>query len=166
MLLADAGHLAHELLTREGWLLDRRDWAAWLALYAEDATYRVPAWRDESEETQDPQTEVSLIYHTRRVELEERVFRIRSRQSVTALPLPRTTHFVSNLCVTRATAESIEARASFMVQFYEPRTTTQRVHFGSYAVALAPGTESWVITRKTIHLQNDCVAAVLDFYLL
>lgn len=166
MLPEDATRIAHEHLALAGWLLDRRDWAGWLALFAEDLVYRVPAWRDEAEETRDPETEVSLIYHTRRVELEERVFRIRSRQSVTALPLPRTTHFVSNLCVTAASAAAIEARASFMVQFYEPRTTAQRVHFGHYEVTLVPGDEGWVFARQITHLQNDCVAAVLDFYLL
>jgi 3-phenylpropionate/cinnamic acid dioxygenase small subunit len=158
--------IATELLIHEGRLLDQRDWSAWLALYAADAVYWVPAWRNEGEETADPEREVSLIYHPQRVGLEERVMRVRSRQSVTTLPLPRTTHFVTNVALVPCNGDAITAQASWMVQIYEPRTGLQRVHFGHCEVTLARVDQRWEITRKTIHLQNDCVAAVLDFYLL
>jgi benzoate/toluate 1,2-dioxygenase beta subunit/2,4,5-trichlorophenoxyacetic acid oxygenase 2 len=161
-----ASAIANEMLVREGFLIDRRDWTAWLALYTEDAVFWVPAWRDENTETDNPQTEISLIYHTERVGLEERVMRLRSRTSLTTMPMPRTTHFIGNLCVSEASAERVAARCSFQVQIFEPRTAIQRVHFGYYEVALVRASADWQIASKKIHLQNDSVSPVLDFYLL
>ena len=166
MNAADASAIANAVLVNEGFLIDRRDWSAWLALYAEDAVFRVPAWRDENTETENPDAEVSLIYHTQRVGLEERVMRLRSRTSLTTMPMPRTTHFIGNLALVGASATRIDARCSFQVQIFEPRTAVQRVHFGYYEVALVQTAERWLIGRKTIHLQNDSVSPVLDFYLL
>ena len=162
----EALDIANELLVREAFLIDRRDWGGWLALYAEDAVFWVPAWRDESTEIDDPEREISLIYHTQRVGLEERVMRLRSRVSLTTMPMPRTTHFLSNLAVIGPTARRIDARVNFQVQIFEPRTTTQRVHFGYYEVALVLRNDGWQIARKKIHLLNDSVSPVIDFYLL
>ncbi|MDO9714523.1 aromatic-ring-hydroxylating dioxygenase subunit beta, partial [Paracraurococcus lichenis] len=86
----DASAAVAELLYREGLLLDRQDWDGWLALYLEDAEFWVPAWTTEHTTTTDPARQVSLIYHDSRFGLEERVMRIRTRKSVTAMPLPRT----------------------------------------------------------------------------
>ncbi len=158
--------IATQVLYQEGLLLDRREWTAWLSLYAERVVYWVPAWRDEQTETRDPAREVSLIYHDSRVGLEERVMRVRSRQSVTALPLPRTTHFASNIMATARGTEGIEAQASWLVHLYDPRTLQERSLCGRVEITLALQSAAWRITHKTVHLQNDCVAAVLDFYML
>lgn len=166
MSAPDAYAIAQELLVREAFLLDRRDWSAWLALYTEDAVFWVPAWRDESSEIEDPEREVSLIYHSDRVGLEERVMRLRSRVSLTTMPMPRTTHFLANLALIAANPRRIDARVNFQVQIFEPRTAIQRVHFGYYDVALTGSIEGWQIARKKIHLQNDSVSPVIDFYLL
>ena len=69
----------------------------------EDTVFWVPAWRNESETVEDPDTEVSLIYHDSRKGLEERVHRLRTGKSVTTMPLPRTAHFVSSFLVAEAT---------------------------------------------------------------
>lgn len=162
-----AREIAESLLIREGRLLDARDWSSWLELYLPDAVYWVPAWRDEDTQITDPDREVSLIHHASREGLEERVVRVRSRQTVTALPLPRTTHFVGNVEAAFAGAGRIDARANWMVQIYQPRTTRQHAHHGSCELTLLRGDEeTWRISRKTIRLVNDCVNAVLDFYLL
>ena len=79
---------AAAFLFQEARHLDRHEWDAWVAMYREDAVYWLPAWRDEYETTADPQTEVSLIFHSTRLGLEERIARIESRKSITALPLP------------------------------------------------------------------------------
>lgn len=166
MTRSEALDIANELLVREAFLIDRRDWGGWLALYTEDAVFWVPAWRDESAEIDDPGREISLIYHTDRVGLEERVMRLRSRVSLTTMPMPRTTHFLSNLAVIGPNARRIDARVNFQVQIFEPRTATQRVHFGYYEVALVLSNDGWQIARKKIHLLNDSVSPVIDFYLL
>ena len=65
-------------LYREARYLDDRDWDSWLALYDENATFWMPAWDDDGELTDDPQSQISLIYYARRAGLEDRVFRIRT----------------------------------------------------------------------------------------
>src|SRR5436305_11622854 len=69
-----------DILSREGLYLDRKDWPAWIAMYHPDATYWVPAWKDEDTPTSGPDTEISLIYHDNRFGLEERIARIQSRK--------------------------------------------------------------------------------------
>src|SRR5690606_19572665 len=128
---------------REGALLDRCDWDAWLELYREDVVYWVPAWLDEDTPTSDVRTQVSLIYHTRRAELLDRIVRIRSRKSVTAMPLPRTTHSVSNVLVESVAEGQITATASFVVHEHQPRLRRNSVLFGRYDFKLAEQGGAW-----------------------
>lgn len=166
MSAPEATAVATDSLTREGMYLDERDWDPWLNLYAPDAVYWVPAWRDEDTETGDPTTEISQIYHATRRGLEERVMRVRSGQSVTARPLPRTTHFITNVVAVEIDLGIIVARANWMVQVYQPRTAKQHVNFGHYELRLVQQEEIWLTVWKKIHLKNDQIPAVLDFYAL
>ena len=163
-----ASVIAHDIVNRLGAALDDRAWDIWLDLYHEEAVYRVPAWRDEDTETSDPDCEISQIYHDGRSGLEERVARVRSGQSVTALPLPRTTHFTSNVQASLAPANDneIHVRASAMVHVYQPRSGSQYVNFGYYELVLSGHDDNWRVTRHVIHLKNDCVPALIDFYTL
>ena len=162
----DATAVALQLFVREGRCLDLRQWDDWLALYREDAVFWVPAWRDEDEPTADPLREVSLIYHAGREGLAERVLRLRSGQSLTTMPLPRTTHFVSNVLARWSDADRIEAEASFLVHYTDPRTHVHLVHHGRYETELVCEEGAWRYARKRALLMNDCVSAVLDFYLV
>ncbi|MCA3648485.1 MAG: benzoate 1,2-dioxygenase small subunit, partial [Methylobacterium sp.] len=49
-------------LYAEARCLDDRDWDGWLAHYAPNATFHMPAWDDDDLLTEDPQSEISLIY--------------------------------------------------------------------------------------------------------
>lgn len=162
----NATAIATDLLHLECRCLDGRDWAAWLELYAPNAVYWVPAWRDEYAQTSDPDTEISQIYHDTRRGLEERVQRVQSGKSVTALPLPRTTHFVSNIAGTFEADGVIAAQANWMVLLYNPRTERQHSNFGHYDLRLEKIDRRWIIVRKKIQLQNDLVPALIDFYTL
>lgn len=164
--VGEAIAIATTVLAREGLYLDRRQWPEWLALYHPQCLYWVPAWRDEHEETRDPASEVSLIYHDNRLGLEDRVLRIGSRKSITAMPLPRTAHFTSNILASTVGDEAIEAEASWAVHVYHPRTAKQVVHFGRYELQLVRSGDEWLIARKIVHLQNDRIPTVLDFYSL
>lgn len=163
---AEATAVALQLFVREGRCLDQRQWDEWLDLYREDAVFWVPAWRDEDEPTTDPQREVSLIYHDRREGLAERVLRLRSGQSLTTMPLPRTTHFVSNVLASWRGGDRVEAEASFLVHYTDPRTQLHLVHHGRYEAELVCEENVWRYARKRTLLMNDCVSAVLDFYLI
>jgi 3-phenylpropionate/cinnamic acid dioxygenase small subunit len=163
--------VATELVAREGHLLDRRDWDAWLALYTQDAVFWVPAWRNESETVEDPDTEVSLIYHDSRLGLEERVHRLRTGKSVTTMPLPRTAHFSSGFLVAGATpagsaSDRIDLHSSWQVVIYQPRSAVQYTLAGRCEHRLVKSGDAWKIAEKKIILINDRVPTLVDFYCL
>jgi 3-phenylpropionate/cinnamic acid dioxygenase small subunit len=162
----DAGAVAAATLYREARLLDRGEWTDWVAMYREDAVYWVPAWLDEYETTNDPDTQVSLLYHDARRGLEERVARIESRKSITALPLPRTVHQISNLEATETQPGQITCHSVFSVHVYDPRVAKEHVRHGRYEHTLAREGGEWKIARKIITLVNDRVPTLLDFYSL
>jgi 3-phenylpropionate/cinnamic acid dioxygenase small subunit len=155
---------AASFLFQEARYLDRHQWDAWVAMYRQDAVYWLPAWRDEYETITDPQSEVSLIYHDRRLGLEERIARIASRKSITALPLPRTLHLIGNVELRAVSASQIETEATFAVHVYDPRTAKEHTRYGRYEHVISTDQETWLIAKKKIILVNDKVPAVLDFY--
>ena len=163
---SDAVSIATDLLYRESASLDGRRWQEWLDLYTDNAVYWVPSWRNEDEPTRDADSEVSLIYHDSRQGLEERVMRVESGKSVTAMPLSRTTHFITNIVAVADAKDTIKAQANWMVQFFQPHRGQQYTNFGDYQLTLRRSAGQWKIEAKTIVLKNDLVPALLDFYLL
>lgn len=163
----DATAIAATTLARLGLLLDRQEWDAWLAMYTEDCTYWVPAWVEEHRPTQDPDREVSLIYHGARWGLEERVLRIRTRKSVTAMPLPRTQHYVTNVLAEQAADGTVQGTAGFQTAVVETRTGRVTQHFGRYEFTLRQDEgHPWRVARLRILLVNDVVPTIMDFYSL
>jgi len=160
----DAGAVAAATIFREARLLDRCEWADWVAMYREDAVYWVPAWLDEYETVSDPATQVSLIYHDARRGLEERIARIESRKSITALPLPRTVHQIGNVEAAETGPGQIDCDSVFAVHVYDPRVAKGHVHHGRYRHTLTRDGEQWKIARKIITIANDRVPTLLDFY--
>lgn len=165
-MIDSSASAAADLLLKEAWLLDRKNWSDWLGLYAVDARYWAPAWLNEYDYISDPETQVSLIYHTDRDQLQERISRIQSRKSITALPLPRTVHIVSNILIVGSDAEGIEVTASFVVHVFDPRTAREHSHFGHYEYRLKPAAGELIIAAKKIILANDRVPTIIDFYTL
>ena len=162
--MADHAATAAEVLYREARCLDLQDWDGWLDLYDEQVEYWLPAWKSESDLVRDVKREVSLIYHTKRSELAERVLRIRTRKSVTAMPLPRTAHLIANVLIDAASTEQIMGTAAWTVHEHDPRTTKSHTHFGRYEFTLARRGEAWKFVRKKIVLLNDRIPTVVDFY--
>lgn len=157
--------LASDLLFREADALDSQDWTGWLALYREDARFWMPAWLDEYRPTSNPDTEVSLIYHEMRWELEERVHRLGSRKSVTTLPLPRTLHMIGGLRVTAHSENGLDVRSHATVHVYDPRTFDHHVAAVRYSHSFVrEDAGPWLIASKTIILINDRMPSVVDFY--
>jgi 3-phenylpropionate/cinnamic acid dioxygenase small subunit len=153
---------AEALLTREALLLDRGDWDDWLALYTEDAIFWMPAWRDELNPTEDPDRELSLIYHKGRRNLEDRVWRARSGLSVASTPRPRVVHQVTNVLVEGEN----KVAASFSTHVFDKRAERAHTFFGRYEYALVrtAGDGAWKIALKKILLLNDTIPTVVDFY--
>lgn len=155
---------AEDLLYREALLLDRGEWDEWLTLYLEDCVYWMPAWRNETILTTDPDRELSLIYYNGRRNLEDRVWRARSGQSVASRPLPRVVHGVTNVLVEQTTGDETDVSASFTVHFHDVRSQRTHVFFGRYEYRLRAMDGALRIARKKILLLNDVVPTVVDFY--
>lgn len=155
---------AEELLYREALLLDRGAWDDWLALYLPDAVFWMPAWRDETSPTADPDAELSLIFYRGRSHLDERVWRARSGLSVASAPLPRVVHAVTNVLVERAEGNEADVSSSFSVHQYDARSERTHVFFGRYEHRLRRADTEWRIGAKKILLLNDVIPTVVDFY--
>ena len=153
---------ARELVALEGWLLDQRDWDGWLNLYLPEAEYWVPCWLDEYTLTDDPSSQLSLIYYSSRAGLEDRVFRIRTGKSLASTPLPRTSHIIS---IVRAAAEgddSLRVESSWSTFSYKLEVATN--FFGSQVHILKKTTSGLRIAKRKIIVLNDTIPNVLDIY--
>ena len=158
---------ASEILQREGAYLDERRWEEWLALFAPDCEYWVPAWKNEESLASDPQSELSHIYYASRAGLEDRVVRIRSRRSPASTPLPRTTHVLSGvLPVDEPTETRVKIRSSWVCHVFFPRMHESHAFFGRAEHEFALREGRWLIARKKTILQNDYIPTMLDVYCL
>lgn len=158
---------AQDLITHEGWLLDEgcRDpgkWRQWLDLYLPDASFHVPAWRDEVHPTEDPARELSLIWYQGRRNLEDRVWRATSGLSVASSPPPRVAHLIGSVRVADP-AEGIVTSA-FAVHRFDRRSDATHAFFGHYRHRLVHDGADWRIAAKTVLLMNDTIPTVLDFF--
>jgi benzoate/toluate 1,2-dioxygenase beta subunit len=153
---------AISLVNLEGALLDEKDWDAWLDLYTEDAEYWIPAWDDEHTLTQDPNSEISLIYYGNREGLESRVFRLRTERSLASTPLPRTCHMISSHRVEAIENGALWVRSSWTTHSYRLRES--QTYYGHQEHLLVRVGDQLRIARRKIILANDRIANVLDIY--
>ncbi|NTI78729.1 benzoate 1,2-dioxygenase small subunit [Rhizobium rhizogenes] len=149
-------------LYREARLLDDRQWDEWLTCYASDVVYWMPAWDDDDRLTENPQSEISLIYYPDRDGLEDRVFRIKTERSGASTPEPRTSHNVTNVEIVDDRGDEIDVRYNFHTMNHRYKVTDQ--FFGTMFVTLRNSAEGLLISRKTIALKNDYIRQVIDVY--
>ena len=150
------------LVYREAMLLDRRRWDDWIDLYTEDAMYWVPAWANEEDTTDDPDTQLNLIYLQNRGGLEDRVFRIETRDSYASYPLDRTVHVVSNVLVEKAEGVMVEVIANCLVHSYGKKGSLTRG--GMYDFTLTRINGNLKISRKKIVFIDDRLEGPIDVY--
>lgn len=150
-------------LYAEARALDDRQWADWLAFYHPDCEFWMPAWDDNDELTEDPQSEISLIWYGDKSGIEDRVFRIETdRSSATSLPEPRTSHNIANIEVLSRSEGEVKLRFNWQTLSYRYGDTDQ--HWGtSYYTIDTTGTRP-LIRRKKVVLKNDHIHHVVDVY--
>jgi benzoate/toluate 1,2-dioxygenase beta subunit len=152
-----------QFLYREARALDDRDWDNWLACYAPDVEFWMPAWDDDGELTRDPQREVSLIYYPNKEGLQDRVFRIRTdRSSATSLPIPRTSHNISNIEIIEQGGG--ECRLRFNWISFNFRYNITDTYWGTSFYTLDVSGEKPLVKKKTVILKNDYIHHVVDIY--
>jgi benzoate/toluate 1,2-dioxygenase subunit beta len=127
-------------LLREAKLLDIGEFEAWLALYAPHGIYWMPSQPGQT----DAKGVASIIYEDYAI-LAIRVRRLLEARALVLTPMPRTTHLVSNIEVTKSAEKEFSAEAAFMCiehqgdqqRLYSGRHTHQLVrHNGSFRIAL------------------------------
>jgi benzoate/toluate 1,2-dioxygenase subunit beta len=123
----------------------------------------MPAWDDDDKLTEDPQSEISLIWYGDRSGLEDRVFRIRTeRSSATSLPEPRTSHNIANVEITGRSTGRIELRFNWVTLSYRYKTVD--TYFGHVLLHDRHSGEKPLILKKKIVLKNDYIHHVVDIY--
>lgn len=154
------------IVENDGRYLDQGKWDEWLDLFAEDAVFWVPSWKNEQELTADPGREVSLIYYEGRKRLEERIWRARSGQSISSVPMVRTVHTISHVLVEGGENGRATGSANWSVHMFDPRSRSQHIFFGFYEYRFVHSGERWLIGQKKITLLNDYIPTFIDFYTL
>jgi len=157
--------LVRQFLYREARYLDDRDFETWLECYHPDVEYWMPAWDDDGELTEDPQSEISLIYYPNRGGLEDRVFRIRTdRSAATSIPEPRTGHNITDVEILEQRGDFVDVRFNWFTLYYRYQRTD--TYFGTSFCTLDLSGPAPLITRKKVVLKNDCIHHVIDVYMV
>ena len=151
-----------ELIFWEATLLDRRRWEEWIELYSEDAVFWVPSWADEENTTDDPETQLNLMYFPSRSGIEDRVFRIESRDSYASLPLDRTVHLVGNVLIDKVVGEKIYALANCLVHTFGKKGAQTRASLYDYIIR--QGDNGLKIVHKKITFIDDRLEGPVDVY--
>jgi 3-phenylpropionate/cinnamic acid dioxygenase small subunit len=154
----------HRLLGLEAYYLDSQQWDKWLALFHPDLEYWVPAWDDSGVPTQDPLSELSLIYYKSRQGLEIRVARVRSGTSAASIPIPRTCHTFTLLTVKVLPNGVIHANSNWNAAIVQGER--HQLNHGWAEYEIVAGDDGPLIRRKRVVLINDAIDTVADFYSL
>ncbi|MCF4996850.1 benzoate 1,2-dioxygenase small subunit [Pseudomonas syringae] len=151
-----------DFLYREARYLDDGQWDEWLELYAADASFWMPAWDDNDQLTENPQSEISLIWYGNRGGLEDRIFRIKTERSSATIPDTRTSHNLSNIEIVEHSEDQCQVRFNWYTLSFRYKTVD--TYFGNSFYTLDLRGEQPLIKAKKVVLKNDYVRQVIDIY--
>jgi benzoate/toluate 1,2-dioxygenase beta subunit len=137
------------LLYREARLLDEGRLEEWLALYAPECLYWVPA----SPGGGDPRREVAVAFDDRR-RLEDRIYRLRTGYAWSQVPPSRTARLVANVEVfATAAPATYMVRSTFVINEFRAGATRRLAGWSGHRVTQRDG--RWRILVKQVNL-IDC----------
>jgi 3-phenylpropionate/cinnamic acid dioxygenase small subunit len=137
----------------EAALLDARRFRDWMALFADDGTYWVPAVPNQDS----PFNQASLFYDDRDL-METRVRRLEHPRIHVQTPPSRTVHQIGRVMMDETPGRDGEIVVSSSVVMVEYRLDTQRVFGGRQLHRFRPHDGSFRIAQKRVDLVN-CDAA-------
>ncbi len=151
-----------QFLYREARFLDDEQWDEWLTCYADNVTFWMPSWDDRDQLTEDPHSEISLIYYPDKQGLEDRVFRIKTERSSATMPDTRTSHNLSNIEIIEREGDVLTVRFNWSTLSFRYK----KVHnyFGMSRYQIDFSGDKPLITNKYIVLKNDYINQVIDIY--
>jgi 3-phenylpropionate/cinnamic acid dioxygenase small subunit len=138
-----------DFLIHEARLLDERRFRDWMALFADDGTYWVPAVPDQKS----PFEEASLFYDDRDL-MKTRIERLEHPRIHVQTPPSRTAHIVGNLVVEetdQAKGEYVIGSTFIMVEY---RDDAQRLFAGRQRHRLRRHGDTFRIVQKRVDLIN------------
>jgi 3-phenylpropionate/cinnamic acid dioxygenase small subunit len=138
-----------EFILHEARLLDERRFRDWMALFADDGTYWVPA----VPEQQSPFDQASLFYDDRDL-MRTRIERLEHPRIHVQTPPSRTAHLVGNLLIEAVDEAKGEVVVGSTVIMVEYRDEQQRVFAGRQHHRLRGDGASFRIMQKRVDLIN------------
>ena len=136
------------LIEREARLLDRLDYDAWLAMYAPECIYWVPATPGGG----DPRREIAISFDDRR-RMEDRVYRLRTGYAWSQAPVSRTVRMISNVEVFATGEEAIRmVRSNFLISELLSDEIRTLAGWAGHRFRKVDGV--WLISAKQVNLLN------------
>jgi benzoate/toluate 1,2-dioxygenase beta subunit len=136
------------LIEREARLLDQLAFDEWLAMYAPECIYWVPA----TPEAGDPRREVAISFDDRR-RMEDRIFRLRTGYAWSQAPRSRTVRMISNVEVFAAGEAARMVRSNFLISEFRPDGV--RFLSGWCGHRFVADGDRWLIAVRQVNL-IDC----------
>jgi 3-phenylpropionate/cinnamic acid dioxygenase small subunit len=138
-----------EFLYREARFADENRYDEWLALWTDDATYWVPANKDDY----DPSHHVSIIYD-RRDRLQDRIDRLKSGAAWSQEPRSRMRRVISNIeILPPAESGEITVHSNFILG--ELRRGLQTMYFAGQIHRLRRSADGLKLVFKKVMLLNN-----------
>ena len=141
---------AIELVWREADLLDRKDYATWQGLYADDGVYVIPIDRD-AEEFDDV---LNMVYDDQRMR-RLRVNRMTEGYAIAAVDSAITVRTVSRFVTTEVSDSEVSLRAAQVLVAYKRGTHDLWAADVDYTVRLGTAPAGDTLARKVVRLVNS-----------
>ena len=151
-----------QFLYREARFLDDEQWDEWLSCYSPEASFWMPAWDDDDQLTEDPQSEISLIYYPNRQGLEDRVFRIKTERSSATMPDTRTSHNISNIEIIERDGDKVTVRFNWNTLSFRYKNSYSYFGMSRYVIDFS-ATQPQILNKYVV-LKNDYINQVIDIY--
>jgi len=145
----DSRAALEEFIIHEARLLDERRFRDWMALFADDGTYWVPA----VPEQKSPFDQASLFYDDRGL-MKTRIERLEHPRIHVQTPPSRTAHLVGNIAIEEADGAKGEFVVGSTVIMVEYRDEAQRVFAGRQRHRLRRDGDGFRIVQKRVDLIN------------
>jgi benzoate/toluate 1,2-dioxygenase beta subunit len=135
-----------QVLEREARLLDQLRYEDWLALFARECIYWVPATPTGG----DPRREVAVMFDDRR-RLEDRIYRLRTGYAWSQAPASRTVRLITNVEVFATDRDSVRmVRSNFLITEFWGDETRILSGWSGYRFLHQDG--RWEIQAKQVNL--------------